>query len=409
MGRFLSHEEVTPESIFAAAGEKTGGLVAGRHVLAIQDTTCLSFSRRTVGREGFGPGGDGSVAGLFLHPVIVLDAAEGNLLGLAAGRVWSRAPEKVSSRRGRPLEEKESARWIEEGLLARERLREASSVTLIADREGDIFEAFARLPGERCHLIVRAGQDRALEEGGSLFAAPKSWNSAGQREIALPARSGRAARTAVTELRFGEVTLRRPAHGEKNGPESLRLVLVEVRETRPPKDCDAVHWRLLTTHAVTTAEEGWRIADWYRRRWRIEEYFRTLKKSGLDLEAAMIEQARSLENLVAMAAVAGVVVMRMVEGREAPARHRATDIVEVQDLPCLKALCLSLEGKTQKQKNPHAEGSLAWLAWIIGRLGGWSGYKSYSPPGPKTMATGWQSFNAIRLGWSLNAKGPKLV
>jgi hypothetical protein len=49
------------------------------------------------------------------------------------------------------------------------------------------------------------------------------------------------------------------------------------------------------------------------------------------------------------------------------------------------ALTVKLEGKTEKQKNPHARGTLARAAWVIDRLGGWSGYigGGYKPPAPK--------------------------
>lgn len=54
------------------------------------------------------------------------------------------------------------------------------------------------------------------------------------------------------------------------------------------------------------------------------------------------------------------------------------------------------EGATAKQKNPHPEGSLAWLSWVVARYGGWNCYGK--PPGPKTMAYGWPRFCATLCG-----------
>jgi hypothetical protein len=45
-GRFLANRPVMPEKIFAAARSALGARAAGRHVLAIQYTTHLSFPRR---------------------------------------------------------------------------------------------------------------------------------------------------------------------------------------------------------------------------------------------------------------------------------------------------------------------------------------------------------------------------
>ena len=67
----------------------------------------------------------------------------------------------------------------------------------------------------------------------------------------------------------------------------MTLQLVEVEEIDPPPGVTEIHWRLLTTHAVTTVAEAHQIVAWYCQCWRIEEYFLVLKRSGIDLEAAM--------------------------------------------------------------------------------------------------------------------------
>ena len=72
-----------------------------------------------------------------------------------------------------------------------------------------------------------------------------------------------------------------------------------------------------------------------------------------------------------------------------------------EDLPALAAICPTLEGKTQKQKNPHPHHSLAWAAWAIARLGGWKGYASDRPPGPETFTRGLQRFTAIVEGFAI--------
>ena len=399
-GRFLGNRAVMPEEVFAAAGAATGERAAGCHVLAIQDTTHLSFPRRAGGT--LGPGGDGKVPGLFLHPLLALDAADGTALGLAAGRVWTRGPDKVTPRRKRAIEDKESMRWIETGAAAKAVLGEARQVTLIADRESDIYEEWVALPDARFDLVTRACRDRKLAGGERLFTVAAGWPEAERNLLDLPPRKGRAARRATLALKYGTVEIRRPRHCSTAGlPKSVTLQLVEVEERDPPPGADAIHWRLLTTHAVTSVAEAHQIVAWYRQRWRIEEYFRVLKRSGIDLEAAMIEGRHALLNLVAMAAVAGVAVMQLVEGRDAGPERRASEVVAPDELAFARALNPTLEGKTEKQKNPHQEGSLAWLSWIVARLGGWSGYQRYGPAGPKTIAYGWGQFKTMSQGWSL--------
>lgn len=399
-GRFLGNRSVMPEEVFAAAGAATGERAAGCHVLAIQDTTHLSFPRRAGGT--LGPGGDGKVAGLFLHPLLALDAADGMALGLAAGRVWTRGPDKVAARRKRAIADKESMRWIETGAAAKAVLGAARQVTLIADRESDIYEEWVALPDARFELITRASRDRKLTGGERLFAVAADWPEAERSVLDLLPRKGRPARRATLALKYGTVEIRRPRHCSTPGlPETMTLQLVEVEELDPPPGEAAIHWRLLTTHAVTRVAEAHQIVAWYRQRWRIEEYFRVLKRSGIDLEAAMVEGSHALLNLVAMAAVAGVAVMQLVEGRDAGPERRASEVVAPDELAFARALNPTLEGSTDKQKNPHQEGSLAWLSWIVARLGGWSGYQRYGPAGPKTIAYGWDQFKTMSRGWTL--------
>jgi hypothetical protein len=68
-------------------------------------------------------------------------------------------------------------------------------------------------------------------------------------------------------------------------------------------------------------------------------------------------------------------------------------------LSAAEAIGATLEGKTERQKNPHSPHSLAWLARIIARLGGWNCY--YKPPGPKTMPAGWRQFESMAAGFTV--------
>src|SRR5205807_8346003 len=130
----------------------------------------------------------------------------------------------------------------------------------------------------------------------------------------IPAAPGRKARTAELAVRFAPVVLRRPRHGADPAlPARLAVSLVDVRETAPPPDGEPIHWRLLTTHDVATLPEARRVIDLYRRRWIIEEFFRTLKTAGFDIEAADIGEPSAMINLVAAATIAAVTVKQLVQ------------------------------------------------------------------------------------------------
>ena len=408
-GRFLDNDAVTTAEVFAAAGRATGERAALRRVLAIQDTTALSFPRRAGDtakkrRAGgdLGPGGDGRVPGLFLHPVLALDADSGVALGLAAGVVWTRAQAKVTPHKERDIAARESWRWIEQGQAAKDALGEATHVTLLADRESDIYEQWALLPGPGFDLLTRACRDRRLADGTTMFATARGWDAAASYVFDIAARKGRPPRQARMALRFGSVAIAKPATCKTKGmPKTIAHTLVEVIEIGAPEGVEPVLWRLLTTAPVTTAAAALGVVRLYQQRWRIEDYNRTLKKSGIDLEGAMVEGVHALHNLVAIGAVAGVAVMQLVEGRDAGPERRASEVIDGPQEAFAMCLCPTLEGKTAKQKNPREVGSLAWISWIVARLGGWSGYTAYGPAGPKTMAHGWEKFQSMAQGWAL--------
>ena len=385
--RLLRNEAVTTEEMSVEAGRRTAERCAGRHVLAIQDTTVV----RSLG------GG-----GLYLHPVIVVDADEGALLGLAHAEFLSRTKGLKGQRQSKAVKDKQSQRWLDGADQAATVCASAARVTVIADRESDIFAAFAACPAGT-DLLVRAAQDRGLEDGGRLFAAVDAWPEAGRAELDLPAKPGRKARKTQVAIRFMTVALARPRNGLVAGlPKSVTLNLVDVREIDPPPG-EAVHWRLLTTHRVDDVAQAFAVVDLYRRRWVIEQLFRTLKTQGFDIEGLLIGEEAPLRRLVMAALVAAITVQQLVHARDGvqgPAPLRPiTDAFDPEDTPLLEAFCKRLEGKTERQKNPHQKGSLAYAAWVCARLGGWTGY--YGKPGPLVMLNGWTDFQAAKRGVAL--------
>jgi hypothetical protein len=220
----------------------------------------------------------------------------------------------------------------------------------------------------------------------------------------VPPRGGQAERQANVALRFGAVTLRRAqTQAARALPEKVEMWVVDVLEIDPPAGLEPVHWRLLTTHPVNSVAEARQIVVWYRMRWIIEQVFRALKSHGLRIEDSQMEDAGSFVKLAVVALIAAVRSMQLVLARDGSTGQPITDAVDPADLPALQDLNVTLQGRTEKLKNPHDPRSLAWFAWIVARLGGWSGYtsKGYKPAGPKTMHHGLIRLDPILLGWRL--------
>jgi hypothetical protein len=401
-GRFIANEKVTVEGVIAGWSEHTATAVAGRHVLAIQDLSEVNFHTTQERRRGLGEIGKGNGRGVLAHVMMAMDAATGGCLGLVAGAVWTRQGRVKTPHVKRRLEDKESRRWIETAATAKVVLAQAASVTVVADRESDIYAEWATIPGENFHLLTRARHDRAVAGGGSLAEVAKRMPLAGTRTIDLPASGQRKARGAVLEMRFGEVEVLRPERPDTKGlPQSVALRFIEVIERHPPAGVEPVHWWLLTTHAVADAAAAWQIVDWYKMRWAIEQLFRLMKSQGLQIEDSQLATAEALTKLVAIAARAAVSIMQLLHARDGKSGEAAAITFSASEIAALDALNTQIQGKTALQKNPHLRHSLAWAAWIIAKLGGWDGYPSSKPPGPITLRHGLERFQAIAEGWAL--------
>jgi hypothetical protein len=402
-GRLLDNSKVTIERLIEGWSQQTGLAAVGRHVLAIQDTSEINFRTSSEHRRGLGEIGKGVGRGVLVHAMLALDADHGNCLGLVAGRIWTRPGRVTVTHDKRALEDKESERWVSTGMAAKTVLADARTVTIIGDRESDFYAAWAMLPRPNFHLISRVMNDRCLSDGSSLYAASERFACAGTRRADLRARAPHGpARAAVLSLRFGTVALRRPKGPlQRHLPDSVSLTLVEVIERNPANGTEPLHWRLLTTHDVADAVAAWRIIDWYKQRWNIEQLWRIMKLQGLRIEDSQLATAERLIKLTAIAAKAAAIIFQLHQARDSGSAEPATVSFPDHEIAVLNALNARVEGKTMLQKNPHPKNSLAWASWIIARLGGWDGYPSSRPPGPITYKYGLEHFRVILIGWSV--------
>jgi hypothetical protein len=401
--RFLANDKVTLQALIDGWPEHTGAAAAGRHVLAIQDTSEIKFRTTPAHRRGLGEVGKGNSHGALLHAMLAVDADSGQCLGLVGGAIWTRPGRVTVPHARRALDDKESRRWLATGERASQVLAPAAMVTVIADRESDIYAEWARLPDRNFHLLTRVMKDRRLATGGMLYDAVAALPAAATTTLALPRRSpDPALQSAVVELRFTRVCLRRPDNPTLNHlPGSVSLTLIEVCEPDPPPGLERIHWRLLTSHDVPDAAAAWRMVGFYQRRWIIEQFFRVLKTQGLRIEDSQLDSAELLLKLIAIAARAAAITIQLMQARDGRFQTPAAGAFNHTQIAALAAVNASYEARTVRQKNPWPPASLAWAAWIIARLGGWDGYKSSRPPGPITLKRGLDQFHAIVIGWSL--------
>jgi hypothetical protein len=284
---------------------------------------------------------------------------------LAAIHPWLRTEKARPNTRAQPIEEKESYRWLSTVEAGKRNLPEAAKLTVVADRESDIVERWARLPDARTDLLLRACRDRAvLTEHGSLFSWLSNLPVAGTYAHPLRARAGkRSAHVATLHVRFERVKIKRPVHcSDPNAPESLDVTALEILEAARSVvgTEDPIHGRRLTPHTLDSFDAARRIIGGYGPRGHIEPTFRVLKKQRLDVESRPIETAAGLMKLACLAVDVAVRSRQLTLAREGKSDRPATDVFPENEIDVLAHLQPTLEGKTEKQKNPHPLLSLAW-------------------------------------------------
>lgn len=199
--RLLNCEDFAPGALIVPHGGATVGRCAGHACVAVsQDTTELDFTHMQA-TEGLGPLNDEHRRGFFMHSHYVV-SEQGLPLGLLGADILLRDDatfRAAATRKQRPIEEKESQRWVDGYHKASELARELPDceVFSISDREGDIFEVYQAWQraegGPRAEWIIRANQDRALVkvvegEPSVLFAALREAPLLGEIEFEVRAR-----------------------------------------------------------------------------------------------------------------------------------------------------------------------------------------------------------------------------
>ena len=390
---FLKNNKVYMKTFVSCLQKHCNDLLSeDMHVLAINDTTAIDL-RNHSGRakqEELGAIGRGSKSlGFFLHPTLILDANTGQVFGLSSVQMWARSSEQGDKQEREyqklGIENKESYKWIQAAKDTKKSLKKVKTITIVADRESDIYEEFALVPDKRTHLLIRSSSNRCLhEEKEKLYQVLEKQPLAGAYKIAIPSerRLGRKKREAEVEVRFKKIKLKRPKNANKELPKYVEVNAVEAREkaTTIPKGEEGVLWRLLTTHEVKKFEQARQIVQWYSERWQIEQLNRTFKKQGLDIEAIELESGQAIMKMTALGLQVTLKVMQLVTAREGNDLEAEVAFSKAE-VKCLAELGKKLEGGTEKQKNPHKPKSLSWVSWIISRLGGWSGYQSQRPAG----------------------------
>lgn len=417
--RLLHCDKATPQALLDPHRDAVIRRCAGHPCLIVsQDTTELDFTHMEA-TEGLGPLNSEKRRGFFMHSLHV-GSEQGLPLGILSAATHIRDDEHFrinGKRKKRPIEEKESYRWLVgyrktcELALA---LPAECEVFSVSDREGDIHEVFearreaVEAGGPAAHWLIRANQDRALEniekdDPARLFAALEAAPVLGHIEFEISAKMSRVtkkkgsrvsnprtARTARQTLRMMKITPRPPQRpgGGKVVPVTFWAVLAD--EENPPPGQDPLRWVLLTSKPVKTFGDACRMVRIYLRRWDIEVFHRVLK-TGCRVERIQIKQSDALIRALMIYVVIAWRILYLTHlGRNCP------------ELPCGMVFAAA-EWKSAcavVKRDPQAgEPTVGEFIGIVGKLGGHPGRKGDGPPGPQRIWVGMGRIRDFALAW----------
>ncbi|MEZ9203198.1 IS4 family transposase, partial [Vibrio splendidus] len=143
--RFIRNEQIKAEDIAEAGFYVTAQeALEQQTLLALEDTTSLSYSHRSI-RDELGHSNQGNRhRAMFVHSTLLFAPDTQSVIGLIEQQRWTRDIEKRGQRHQhatRPYKEKESYKWEQASRHVAERLGDKiSDVISVCDREADLFE-----------------------------------------------------------------------------------------------------------------------------------------------------------------------------------------------------------------------------------------------------------------------------
>jgi hypothetical protein len=400
--RFFSNENASVEEIregfCKATIERMKELPKSAVVLFPSDSTNIVFTKRKM--QGIGVLRNQNAQGLNLHTTIATTDNQ-LVLGVVHQVCWGREPEeygKRSQRAKKPIEEKESYRWIEGLQAAQEALPDHLQGIFLGDRGADIFEVFMEPRKQNMNLLIRASHDRVLQNDScKIFEKLENAESLGSINVAISRSGTREERVAVLDIKAVSVLVDPPKHKKNLSPVLLNFVYAKEICNSDEVQQDLINWKLVTTLSIDTLEQAGYVVTTYAKRWIIERYHYTLKE-GCRVEELQFEEASRIDKAIAVYTIVACRLMYLAYlARSTP------------DAPCTvvlannewKALyCLVHKTATP----PDTPFTIHEAIRMIAKLGGFLGRKRDGEPGVKVIWRGLRALESASVMYSILRK-----
>ena len=360
-------------------------------VLLVQDRTDIDLShRRKI--SGVGQIGNERGRGFFVQTVLAVRPQTREVLGCLAQEPFVRIPAPQGEQRyqRRKREARETDVWMRQvqsiGTPA-----PGSMWVHVGDRGADMFPFFQACQATQTHFLVRAAQNRRVEESEEELTyaldRARSWPSQASRPFEVPARHGHKGRSTQLQLAFGQMTLLPPRHEPRASKDPVTVWVIRVWEEQTPEGEEPLEWILLTSVPTTTLEQAWERVDWYQYRWLAEDYHQCLK-SGCRIEQRQLQSVDGLMRLLGLLSPLAVRLLQVRAYARSDPERPAHEVIE----PLMLAVV------AQRSGHSPATMTIGSFWTEVARLGGYLARSHDGPPGWRTIWKGWLSLQTFLEG-----------
>jgi IS4 transposase len=388
--RFLDNPRVGLTEILSGHQHATlERLQAQEVVLLVQDTTFLNYGTLQA-KTGVGTVKERRRKEYLLHLTVAFTPQRVNL-GVLGFRMWQRPQEPVAHERARkPIEEKESYRWLESYQLACEVQQRcpATLVVNVADREGDIqecfLEAMSRAAADRAEFIIRAKCNRriATDQGqGYLWPEMQSTRPLGHLTVEVARQGERAHRQATLTVAIRRVSFTGARRRGGRLP-PVEVNVVYAKERRAPKREKPIEWLLLTSLPVEDFPSACTVVHWYGGRWEIEVFFRVLKQ-GCQIEQLRLQTKPRLVNALAVYLIVAWRIHTITMLSRAYPAVSCEIVFEPQEWQTIYTM-------HYRRRPPQESPPLREIVRCLAQLGGFLARTGDGEPGVQTIWQGYQ-------------------
>jgi len=414
--RFINNPKVTEECLEKQLYEQCQSRIADKCLAVYSDTCVVGLQNHKnrikdlAGLSRVSMNGKGRSYGLKIHTGIVEIEGENEIAGVCHNKIMQeeelteRERGVKQSRARKPYEGRQSYRWYESCASSYQLLEQAAHITFVMDREADVIDLMDRLIFPKSNFIIRVNHNRFIEtqsgERVKVFEHLKTVVAKGGMQIKVEGNC-RKPRIAKLEIRYEKITIPwgvRKITNFRNHPQGVPVTVIEVKEVKHagyPEEPPLV-WRLYQRADINEIKEAKKSITLYKKRWKVEEYFKLMKTDGYNIEGTELTSGKAIRKLLLLIMKASIKVQNLKASRDGKNNMKISEYFDEEEVKCLVKINKKVEGGTKKQQNPYPKEHLAYATWVIARLGGWKGfYQKDRPPGTKTLINGLEKFTTI--------------